>query len=31
MIDRLGKNITSTYCFLLSLGKIRQFQQLSAT
>lgn len=31
MIDRLGQNITPTFCFLSSLGKTRQFQQLSAT
>jgi phosphate/sulfate permease len=31
MIDRLGQNITPTLCFLSSLGKTRQFQQLIAT
>ena len=31
MIDRLGQNITPTLCFLASLGKIRQFQQLTVT
>jgi transposase-like protein len=31
MIDRLGQNITPTLCFISSLGKTRQFQQLIAT
>lgn len=31
MIDRLGQHITPTLCFLISLGKTRQFQQLIAT
>ena len=31
MIDRLGQNITPTLCFLASLGKLRQFQQLTVT
>ena len=31
MIDRLGQNITPTLCFLSSLGKTRQFQQLITT
>jgi len=31
MIDRLGQNITPTLCFMASLGKIRQFQQLTTT
>lgn len=31
MIDRLGQSITPTFCFLSSLGKIRQFQQLITT
>ena len=31
MIDRLGQNITPTLCFLMSLGKTRQFQQLITT
>jgi transposase-like protein/uncharacterized protein YdbL (DUF1318 family) len=31
MIDRLGQNITPTLCFLASLGKTRQFQQLITT
>jgi len=31
MIDRLGQNITPTLCFLASLGKTRQFQQLTMT
>ncbi len=31
MIDRLGQNITPTLCFFASLGKIRQFQQLTLT
>ena len=30
MIDRLGQHITPTLCFLMSPGKIRQFQQLIA-
>ncbi len=31
MIDRLGQSITPILCFQLSLGKIRQFQQLITT
>lgn len=31
MIDHLGQNITPTLCFLTSLGKTRQFQQLITT
>ncbi|SFE98249.1 hypothetical protein [Nitrosomonas sp. Nm166] len=31
MIDRLGQNITPALCFLPSLGKTRQFQQLNVT
>lgn len=31
MIDRLGQSITPTFCFLMSLGKTRQFQQLITT
>ena len=31
MIDRLGQNVTPTLCFLMSLGKTRQFQQLITT
>jgi transposase-like protein len=31
MIDRLGQNITPTACFIASLGRTRQFQQLIAT
>ncbi len=31
MIDRLGRNITPTFCSLSALGKTRQFQQLIAT
>lgn len=31
MIDRLGQSITPTLCFLESLGKTRQFQQLIVT
>lgn len=31
MIDRLGQNITPALCFLASLGKTRQFQQLNVT
>jgi len=31
MIDRLGQSITPTLCFQLSLGKTRQFQQLTTT
>ena len=31
MVDRLGQSITPTLCFLSSLGKIRQFQQLTVT
>jgi len=31
MMNRLGQNITPTLCFLASLGKIRQFQQLAVT
>lgn len=31
MIDRLGQNITPTLCFFASLGKTRQFQQLTLT
>jgi hypothetical protein len=31
MIDRFGQSITPTFCFLSSLGKTRQFQQLIVT
>lgn len=31
MIDRLGQNITPTACFIESLGRTRQFQQVIAT
>lgn len=31
MVDRLGRNITPTFCFISALGKTRQFQQLIAT
>ncbi|MDT8363926.1 MAG: IS1595 family transposase, partial [Nitrosomonas sp.] len=31
MIDRLGRNITPTFCFLSALGKTMQFQQLIVT
>jgi hypothetical protein len=31
MTDHLGQSITPTLCFLASLGKTRQFQQLTAT
>jgi hypothetical protein len=31
MIGRLGQNITPVVCFLSSIGKTRQFQQLIAT
>jgi transposase-like protein len=31
MVDRLGQSITPTLCFLSSLGKTRQFQQLTMT
>ncbi len=31
MIERLGQNITPTFCFLAALGKTRQIQQLITT
>ncbi len=31
MIDRLGQHISPTLCFLISVGRSRQFQQLIAT